>query len=600
MLLSLNRAKDKQTTDQFIKVVEKYLGNYWGCVRKSRANGNLDDPTYSFPIIHWACALGKHEALKRLSELKEFNMLSKACTGETGLHRAVRCLYRGMGEPHKVAEMRKVVQIFSNILDILTSSCPEVLLEADDCGDTVLHVNAKELHHCSKKFPNKFQFLEDCMVEMLKKLASWQKGEEHTDLAVSIYSATNDREQNFVHILARVTEFKSDSVVKLLSFVDVSIMQKLLSVEDCMDETPKETAERKNSSSLVKFFDDLMSNTQHNASSTPDDQRIVESVSSEQDSQPNAISVSKDSESVMDAVQKDQQTDLEDAKSETTVSSAPLSVQQITSEDSEDSSIQSPKMTVVDFVAQLSSSPNFSDITPQQYSGTTSHQDNIEEPINSVDEIQADNDQSKWDPVEAVTAETKKMSVNSQKSDDIPLSSDCCASQSCSNQISVQSKGNMESRSCVASNSFVEEETCGQSVTSSDQTTFTPTFKPSSCDTQTATRSSSVKRKLESVVEKMAEKEKKSLLVKTKIDILSDALKREEGKLRGHQAQWEELTKQLEELNIEMEHSRKRIKTLQKQKEACEEDYSCLEVKLTDFSDFVDTASKKLCMDSEN
>ena len=592
---------DKRTTDQFIDVTKKYLGSNSG----SKANASLKDPSYAFPIVHWACALGKHEALRRLSKMEAFNMATKACTGEIGLHRAVRCLYRGMGEPTKVSKIKEVTQIFSKILDILTSSSRDIFIEADDHGDTVLHANARELYQCKEKFPNKFRFLEECMEKLLKKLASWKKSEVHADLAASVLSFTNDREQNFVHILVRVPEFRSNSVVKLLNMVDVDILRKLFNMQDCIDETPKETAERKNRFRVVKFIDDVMPNTEDIASPSPDNQHIPSEhsdkepdVISESGSRPDPVSLMEGTEYSSSCEKSDQDSASEDDKRDTIAISAGPRAQQVAELDIGDPPLQNPKMTFVDFVAQLSSSPNFSDTASP--SERTTNQDYNEDQVDSTEvmrnnqlELIEDDHKNNCSSNESDAAGTTA-SVDLDGSPSIAVRSDYsdyCTSQNLSNSFSsLNSEEKLtEDHSCYT-RSFFSEEARGQPVSSSDQTISAP-FNRNSRDTL-RTPGSRLKRKLEMLIDEAVEKDKTYQMLEEKKHRLDDDLRREENKQQELEARIVELKKQQKELELEMERSRTRFKSLKENRKS-------LEIEIKNVNDWCEQHNKKFCRDQD-
>ena len=656
ILVSLNRCTNKLTNDQFIRDIEDYLGTYKGRERTTMANADLKDSSYSFPIIHWACALGKHEALRRLAEWREFNMAAKAGTGETGLHRAVRCLYRGMGEPTKAAETRKVSQVFSRILDVITEYSHDVFLEADDSGDTVLHVTAKEMHHCRKLYTSKFRFLQDCMVDMVKKLVSWKKSGELAELAVSVLTATNDREQNFVHILARVTDFRSDCVKKLLKEIDVSTLRKLLFVQDCMDETPQETADRKGSRSLAKFFADLIASTepivspvaknQQSALEGRDTEPAVTTAPEEQHgaledegteptvttlpkNQQNALE-GRDTEPAVIAPPEGQHNALEDEGTESTVITLPKSRQNVLEnkedkqenssevrktdpnispvsksqqnplEDIHDDSLQSPKMTVVDFVAQLSSSPNSNDIAhphfEEESTTSDSHADCSEEIRHNQQAESTEEDQSNESSRKIVTTEKQQLQHNFETLHHVSANSDPCITESYSSLISGKSDGDFTAKQSKDLDQTSRDRL--QPVTSSACALPNPDTSPSGHD-KDRTPGGNLKRKMELLLKKAVEKEETLVNLKTKKEHLSKDLQKEKDILQERQAKRRKLEKQLEEIDVDIESSIERVQSLEEATRVCGERCRTLEIQFTDLDEWVETIGQKLCSASD-
>ena len=248
LILSLSRCSNNQSSkemDQFREDLDRYLGNLEGAARERRANADLEEPLCDFPIVHWACVLGKHAALEEMINRGGFNLSTKCkATGETALQRAVQCLDRGMGSP----AVEKVSEVFSKILRILAAS-KDIFQKVDRNGFTVFHTVAMEMTKYTQKFP----YLKEYLQQMLANLSK-SSAEE----VLKVLGRKTQGKQNFVHILASVGKDSNGSIKKILEDIDSGIVHELLSGKDCLDETPQEIAERTENHELANVFSDLL------------------------------------------------------------------------------------------------------------------------------------------------------------------------------------------------------------------------------------------------------------------------------------------------------------------------------------------------------
>ena len=133
MLLSLvlSKRNDPRTFDKFKDCVRKELAAGW--------NRNSDIPDkakyFRFPLVHWAAVYGKLYALQWLLD-QDFDVEVTNTQGETALHRLIACQAHERAVDPRIGRGRRyslgnIIQVFTKVLDILTSKCPQLLLRYD-------------------------------------------------------------------------------------------------------------------------------------------------------------------------------------------------------------------------------------------------------------------------------------------------------------------------------------------------------------------------------------------------------------------------------------------------------------------------------------
>ncbi|XP_028400457.1 uncharacterized protein LOC114523663 [Dendronephthya gigantea] len=133
MLLSLvlSKRNDPKTFDRFKECVRKELASGW-----NRDSDIADNAKYfRFPLVHWAAVYGKLFALQWLID-QDFDVEVTNKQGETALHRLVACQAHERAVDPRIGRGRRyslgnIIQVFSKVLNIFTSKCPQLLLRYD-------------------------------------------------------------------------------------------------------------------------------------------------------------------------------------------------------------------------------------------------------------------------------------------------------------------------------------------------------------------------------------------------------------------------------------------------------------------------------------
>lgn len=168
--------------DNLKECVEKYTKGGW-----SKDDDVPDAVTENrFPLIHWAAALGKCNALEWMLA-SGFNPVARSSgNGETALHRAIQFLYKSRPK----FTVKELNPKFSKMVALLK----EALMIKDEAhGQTPLHTAAHMLVNGDHK-PN---FFLSCIEVIVNK------GKKMGDYSDAILNSVNDSGETVLHILAR-------------------------------------------------------------------------------------------------------------------------------------------------------------------------------------------------------------------------------------------------------------------------------------------------------------------------------------------------------------------------------------------------------------
>ena len=183
----------------------------------------IDDPTpeFRYPLIHWASALGKAEALQWLIKMRLKPSMQCRKTGECPLHYAIKMLYQIRSIEHMSVD--RICNRFTLILKALTDHEPNVLFIGDLKGNSVFHtcaVNIAQQQGVSSElefYENCFKHLMDC-VQGIWNLRLWNNTVDVSNTQSWISTALNsqnDKGNTVLHILAQ-NDFSNKSVVFII------------------------------------------------------------------------------------------------------------------------------------------------------------------------------------------------------------------------------------------------------------------------------------------------------------------------------------------------------------------------------------------------
>ena len=204
MILALcgNEDHKKPSDLSSLKVaLYSHLQNGWN------AHCNVPDalPEFRFPLVHWACVLGRTQALNwLLTKLKFKAFVTVERTGETGLHRALRLLHQVESRDAKPRSVRFICNKFRSIVVKLTEQDPSGLFLKDKVqGNTVFHMCALCISE-QESVSSELDYYDNCMKILLQCVDELKNTEKlPTDALHRAINSQNDRGETILHILAR-------------------------------------------------------------------------------------------------------------------------------------------------------------------------------------------------------------------------------------------------------------------------------------------------------------------------------------------------------------------------------------------------------------
>ena len=178
-----------------------HLQNGWN------AQSSVPDvlPAFRFPLVHWACVLGKTQALSwLLTKMKFKGFVAAERTGETGLHRAVRLLHRVKSRDFVARSVDYIWGKFGHIVTALTDQDPNGLFLKDKVqGNSCFHICALCISQ-QESVGDELEFYENCMRILVERAVFLQNTEKLPSAALQIaLNSQNDRGETVLHILAR-------------------------------------------------------------------------------------------------------------------------------------------------------------------------------------------------------------------------------------------------------------------------------------------------------------------------------------------------------------------------------------------------------------
>lgn len=197
-------------------------------------------PEFRFPLVQWACVLGKTQALSwLLTKMKFKAFVTAERTGETGLHRALRLLHKVRSRDVTPRSVHFICSKFSLIVDTLTEQDPHGLYLKDKVqGNSVFHMCALCISQ-QESVSSELDYYEYCMKILLQRVTTLRTMEKLPTQALQrALNSQNDRGETILHILARNNI--SINTVKYLLLDYKEVIKKL--IQNHEKETPLDVA----------------------------------------------------------------------------------------------------------------------------------------------------------------------------------------------------------------------------------------------------------------------------------------------------------------------------------------------------------------------
>ena len=239
MLLSLVSSKrnDPKSLDKFKDCVRRELANGW--------NRNSDIPDkatfFRFPLVHWVAVYGKLSALQWLLD-QDFDAEVTNTQGETALHRLIACQAHERAVDPRVGRGRRyslgnIIQVFSKVLDILTSKRPHLMLRYDYVERNIpLSLCLKLLLENVDVCPRLVQYHQALFKVLCERLVNLAKqGKLSEEFIRNGFSLKDSSGNTIWHLAARC---RSETVTSSLNII-MNVIEKFdLSISNSNYETP--------------------------------------------------------------------------------------------------------------------------------------------------------------------------------------------------------------------------------------------------------------------------------------------------------------------------------------------------------------------------
>ena len=220
---------------EFKKALDKFAKTKWlrgDCVPDKNDKNR-------FPLIHWACILGKYKVLEYLVSEKGFELTTKTGKNQEGpLFSMAQYFSKGVN-PKSSTEY--IESMLGHILDVFLNYMPEALCEKETSNDdSILHCCAK---HCSS---------DPCSRALLKVLLSKIKESDKfsAEKEENFLSAVNKKGDTFLHLM--VADEKSVETLNYLFGNFASASEKLSKTKNNQGKTPRQIAVEKRCFEMLK------------------------------------------------------------------------------------------------------------------------------------------------------------------------------------------------------------------------------------------------------------------------------------------------------------------------------------------------------------
>lgn len=225
-------------------------------------------PEFRFPLVQWACVLGKTQALSwLLTKMKFKAFVTAERTGETGLHRALRLLHQVRSRDATPRSVHFISSNLSLIVHTLTEQDPHGLFLKDKVqGNSVFHMCALCISQ-QESISSELDYYEHCMKSLLQRVTTLQTMERLSSGALhTALNSQNDRGESILHILARNNI--SIRTVKYLLSDYKEVVDK--TIKNHERKTPLDVARDRKADLVEKVLDCEGSGLEHLARHHPD------------------------------------------------------------------------------------------------------------------------------------------------------------------------------------------------------------------------------------------------------------------------------------------------------------------------------------------
>ncbi|EDO41132.1 predicted protein [Nematostella vectensis] len=211
-------------------------------------HSNVDDPLEEFqwPLVHWACVLGKDYALEWLFKMNFRPNAVNEKTGETAVHKMLHSLY-GVCQ-HGGISIQQTFSKFLDLLRMLTShDCDLLLIPESSKGNTALHTCATLIIR-QEGATSELEYYEYCMTAILRRITAHKTSV--TNIAFDALNYKNKKNKTVLHILA-----KKNISINILRYLVRKFGDRIdLSIEDWKNRTAMDVAVNKGASSIVQLL----------------------------------------------------------------------------------------------------------------------------------------------------------------------------------------------------------------------------------------------------------------------------------------------------------------------------------------------------------
>ena len=230
-----NNAETEKT--EFKKALDKFAKTKWllgDCVPDK-------NDKIQFPLIHWACILGKYKALEYLVSEKGFELAVKTGKNQEGPLFSMAQHFSRVVNPKSSTEY--IESMFGHIIDVFLKYMPDALCEKETNNDDSI------LHCCAKRCSS-----DSCCRTFLKILLLKIKESDKfsTEKEENFLSEVNKKGDTFLHLM--VADERSTETLNYLFGNFVSVSEKLSKTKNNQKQTPRQIAVEIRSFEMLRGF----------------------------------------------------------------------------------------------------------------------------------------------------------------------------------------------------------------------------------------------------------------------------------------------------------------------------------------------------------
>ena len=233
LLKCSNNAETEKT--EFKKALDKFARTKWfrgDCVPDK-------NDKIRFPLIHWACILGKYKALEYLVSEKGFELAVKTGKNQEGPLFSMAQHFSRVVNPKSSTEY--IESMFGHVIDVFLKYMPEALCEKETNNDDSI------LHCCAKRCSS-----DSCCRAFLKTLLLKIKESDKfsTEKEDIFLSEVNKNGDTFLHLM--VADERSTETLNYLLGNFASASEKLPKTKNNQGKTPRQIAVEKRSFEMLR------------------------------------------------------------------------------------------------------------------------------------------------------------------------------------------------------------------------------------------------------------------------------------------------------------------------------------------------------------